>query len=374
MMMKKFFKNESLIEEHKEVTLNPIVNQHLLKNINNYLGGNFDEYLEMSVLNTICEYVEKYFPTYFTTFVNTKLDENNGYLNFGVTDAGHLSGIPIFNLEKNQKIIEDAIANKIHEIYQKGEIINVMNKSNDYVQQLINKVEINVIKLEKSTTHDKENPIQREIDNHLNLQCSLLQRKNTCITNREKYMKNLDEWHQKKSAFCGKVKEMMNNKLVVEEYIIFVKKFHHDVLKDNKEDDDILIQNDEKFIIMTNANHFTTLMVFRNHKHEHFLKIKPKKMPKHKVKESKPWTIKSNDPKLGTLLRLTPLIDIFSKNNDITYVLIRICIPIPKIKPNDLLLGFMNNNSCYVKKRLWKKDKNGLIPCNVNLQIIRYFK
>ncbi|AYV76324.1 MAG: hypothetical protein Terrestrivirus5_146 [Terrestrivirus sp.] len=392
-----FISEEDLFNEHKEFTFSPDSVSKLGKDdIINYLTGQYDKRFFSIIQKNLVLYIKKYFPKCFSAFVNTEIstkpnlgyDSNNGHekvpmyghLNIGVTDSGNISGIPIMDFNKNRDKIINVIRKHIQKLID-DKIIVLMDSDNsednsddnsddDFsdstgIQKLCDMVEIEICTLNsyKNDINKESEIIVNDSINFIIRQAKEAEKRNEkeiskYISEKTIYDTELRLWLDRTEKYGCKLDVVLNDIQVRTEFIHFVLSgFPDSVLSENSVtiEQIININGGDCEIRMTNNEYNRIIYIFRD-------KMRSKLMPE---KPIKPKFVKIINPKLCTLMRLTPLIDVYNHNKDITYIFIRLKVPLNNL-PNGKIVCYKDKTGIYnVKKRSIKYVNGKFTPENI---------
>jgi len=352
---------------------NDIINRKIYKRFYNNMATEEDKIiLQQTVIMNIELYIYKYFPKCYSAFKNS-LNNNTeyAYLNIGLTDGGYISGIPVYNIKENKS----KIYMKIRDIFSNmlnRDILAIIDSSSKIIkmQTDLSEIDIEIHELEpcnNAISITDSNEVQ-DIINSTNWESArykIMKKENNIEIN--KYLVEIKKWKKRLYKYGCKLDDILDNMKIRSEYIDFVKLVYSDRIIDAKPEmsnQNIVIMTQYKLKLNTEitlryTDHDYILKKFRDMKKEEILKYKPEK----------PKKIKNINTELMGFLRLTPLIDIIIKNIDITYIWIRIRIPLDnKNKLKNTLIAYKETEDTYcIKKRVIKKVCGIESPENITI-------
>jgi hypothetical protein len=346
-----FHSSEGLFNEHKEFTLSPdSIKNFSGEDMERYIKGDIDDILFDVILENIERYVIKYFPKCYSCFMNTKKsNELNGYLNIGMTDEGYISGIPILNFEENKFLIEQRIKCQFQKIIDKSILISV--DSNDLLSLDDLNVEIEMIPLDYNDFVDDNNPVKltvKQVKDHIN---NFERQRQQEKEEYERYLKEFRAWNQRLSKYNCKLILVLEDQNVRREFIDFILTNHSgSILQSLPETYHHMILTDylSRTIIITYDDFCRIIRLFRDDNQTRIISVKPQRPGRRST---------SINPKMFPLIRLTPYIEEFVKNPDVTYILLRLKISLN----NQRQIAYMTTkNGMYNVKRRFNRLINGI--------------
>ena len=178
------------------------------------------------------------------------------------------------------------------------------------------------------------------------------------ISEKTMYDTQLRLWLDRTEKYGCKLDIVLNDIQVRTEFIHFVLSgFPDSVLSENNRtvEQIIKINGGDCEIKMTNHEYNRVMYIFRDI-------MRSKLMPE---KPIKPKFVKIINPKLYTLMRLTPLIDVYNHNKDITYIFIRLKVPLNNL-PSGKIVCYKDKTGIYnIKKRSIKYVNGKFTPENI---------
>lgn len=356
--IKTFDSNESLFIEHKEFSLN--YNKMRFCNRRYYYNDDNEDidldYFNKLVMEEFKNYISKYFPKYFSIFINSIVQDNKNdyaYLNFGISDDGYVTAIPI--MKDNKHKIKEIISEQLVDIIKNRHIIEY-NGNEEELSNLLKDLIIQICPIKKeNNSAPNNNPIQLVINQ---VKKEIEEYDKQFEEYLEKYIvykKEFEIWDNLMCKYGGKMNEMLKDDNMRGEFVDFVLKEYQEnyqtTIDDNNRiysvgDYNILIEfpieeqnnaimkiND---IFMNFVDYDLALKKFRDVTRNELLNFRPEK-PK----------FFTTDPRYHSLSRITPLLDILQKYDDIEFIVIRFKIPLHK----RLTIAYKNDKYYHIKSR-----------------------
>lgn len=400
--------NEDPYHEHKEFTLTSTsVSEIPFDDVMRYLNGEYDDKLFNIILENIRLYVKKYIPKYIASFINTYNYTNKktnrkmnpveqaqlnvqeyGYLNFGITDDGYISGIPILFFEKNKDMIHQLIRDEIKKFvdelaivysntytnrkthkrykYNRGEKVNLQ-----HIGSLCGRIKIDLtpLTIPEPETIEESNPVRLIINNSKEQIAAYEIMREKQLQEQESYEIKFNEWYAKMLLYGCKLLHVLDDPQVRYEFIDYVMEHHPEsyilindmnVMEDTIDIYVVITDYKNRKLIIFHDKYDYIIKQFRDFMRKLLISNKPQKPRRTSKYDSNIF------PQMYSSMRVTPLIEKFSYNKDITYVLITVRIPLIKL-PTHIHMSYKENGKYITRKRVNCFVQGKVSPQSLNI-------
>lgn len=220
-----YYKDESLLEEFKEFTLNKARFNHKMKKILSKLLPEiiWNHKIDKVIHDNLLLYMREYLPKYIASFSNSNL---NGILSIGINDDGFITGIPS-NIPFNKELLKSHIYSIINHQLKKSphQELTIQEKKN-----IVNNIDINIQLLRTDKSMFQENILQQKIEYYFKKKQRIKKALFYVIRNRNSWEKRMDKYRNlinivRNHSTATQLSSYVKKNCTSEEYNIIFKNF-----------------------------------------------------------------------------------------------------------------------------------------------------